>query len=157
MPKKFIEHRPSYFTGYENNEYVVEDFKQVLDIPFVKNFLSVPGFYSFALSIDTQTTYKLQLMALYDWDDEYNGCKKWYVVGLLPGFIMFETGLKKYGDLICGHKPNCWVRKYSANKDMLGIGRPQESVMKILKELGWHRDDVLGIANHCDCGLTKLP
>ena len=28
----------------------------------------------------------------------------------------------------------------------------KETLMKVLKELGWERDDRLGIASHCDCG-----
>jgi hypothetical protein len=27
--------------------------------------------------------------------------------------------------------------------------------MKILKELGWERDDMLGIASNCDCGWNR--
>jgi hypothetical protein len=32
------------------------------------------------------------------------------------------------------------------------MDRDKETKMKVLKELGWERDDMLGIANHCDCG-----
>lgn len=153
MSKKFIEHRPAYFTGFENKTYNVDNFEQVLEIPFVKFFSDSPGFFSFALSVETNPNYKLMLMALYDWDEEYNGCKRWVVVGHLPGFVMYETKLKNYIDFIAGHKPNCWTRKYVGSKDLLGIDRPNESKLKILKELGWHRDDFFGIVNHCDCGF----
>jgi len=155
MNKKFREHRPGYFSGFENQTYDVKDFNEVLEIPFVKKFSEDKGFYSYAVSVNTEPEYKLTLMALYNWDDEYNGCKTWWVVGYLPGFIMYETKLKEYEDLICGHKPNCWTRKYIGNKDMLGMNRPEESKMKILKELGWERDDPFGIANYCNCGLKK--
>jgi hypothetical protein len=155
MNKEFREHRPGYFTGFENQTYDVKDFNEVLEIPFVKKFSEGKGFYSYAVSVDTEPEYRLTLMALYNWDDEYNGCKTWLVVGYLPGFIMYETKLKKYEDLIHGHKPNCWTRKYIGNKDMLGWDRPEESKMKILKELGWERPDLLGYANYCNCGLKK--
>jgi hypothetical protein len=68
---------------------------------------------------------------------------------------MYETKLKKYEDLIWGHKPNCWTRKYQGNREMLGMDRPDESKMKILKELGWERDDQFGIVNYCDCGFKQ--
>jgi len=155
MSKQFREHRPGYFTGFENQSYDVKDFNEVLQIPFVKNFSEDKGFYSYAVSVITEPEYRLTLMALYNWDDEYNGCKTWLVVGYLPGFIMYETKLKKYQDLICGHKPNCWTRKYRGNEEMLGIDRPMESTMKILKELGWEKDDCFGIVNYCDCGLKN--
>lgn len=155
MDKEFIEYRPSYFSGFENITYKVTNFNEVLEIPFVKKFSEGKKFYSYALNIDLKPEYKLTLMALYDWDDEYNGCKSHWVVGYLPNFIMYQTGLKSYTDLIAGHKPICWTRKYDGNRDMLGMDRPDESKLKILKELGWHRDDFYGYANHCDCGFKK--
>ena len=95
-------------------------------------------------------------MALFNWNDEYNGCTSHWVVGFLPDFIMYETKLSNYLGLIAGHKPLCWTRKYYGSIDLLGSDRPIKSTMKILKELGWTRDDRFGIANHCDCGFDKL-
>ena len=54
-----------------------------------------------------------------------------------------------------GHKPNCWQRKYKSVKDLLNYDRDKESTMKILKELGWEKDDMRGAAVHCDCGFDK--
>jgi hypothetical protein len=155
MDKEFIEYRPSYFSGFENITYKVTNFNEVLEIPFVKKFSEGNKFYSYALSIHLKPEYKLTLMALYDWDDEYNGCKQHWVIGYLPNFIMYQTGLKDYTDLIAGHKPNCWTRKYNSIKDMLGRDRPDESKMKILKEVGWYRDDLIGFIGYCDCGFKK--
>lgn len=149
VEKRFREHRPSYFSGFEDKCHTFNEFDEILALPFVENFAKRSGFYSYALSRGDED---LALMALYDWDDEYNGCKKWFVVGFLEGFT---PKLKFYQDLIAGHKPNCWIRKYQGNKDLLGYDRPDETVMKILKELGWHRDDMLGVACHCDCGYDK--
>lgn len=153
--KKFVEYRPRFVSGFENKTYDVKNIEEVLEIDFVKQFYLGKNFHSYALSIDTKPEYKLTLMALYNWNEEYNGCSEWWVVGYLPGFIAFETGLKSYHDYICGHKPNCWVRKYNGNKDMLGYDRYEESRFKILKELGWEREDKLGIAVHCDCGYNE--
>lgn len=156
--KKFIEYRPRYVSGFENKTYKVNTFDEVLEIPFVKNFSEQNGFYSYAVSVDTGKKlddYKLTLIALYHWDDEYNGCRSWWVIGYLPGFIMYETKLKKYGDLIHSHKPNCWTAKYNGNQHLFGYDRPHESMMKIAKELGWLRDDLFGIADYCDCGFSK--
>ena len=36
--KQFIEYRPRYVSGIENQTYTVETFDEVLNIPFVKNF-----------------------------------------------------------------------------------------------------------------------
>ena len=158
--KKFIERRPNYFSGFEDSEYEVDNFNQVLEIPFVKKFSENPKFHSYAVSVninddlprDDENYYKMDLMAMYDWDDEYNGCKQWWVIGHLPGFIMYETKLKGWEDIKASHKPNCWSRKYSGCKDLLGVDRDKETKMKVLKELGWERDDMVGIAGHCDCG-----
>jgi hypothetical protein len=156
-PKKFIEHRPAYFTGYENNEHIVNTFNEVLEIPFVKNFSEQKNFYSYAVNVErNQSDYKLSLMAMYDFDDEYNGCKFWLVVGDLPGFIMFETKLKLWTDLKAGHKPTCWIRKYKSCEDLLGHDRDESIQMKILQELGWSRPDMFGVAVHCDCGWNNL-
>lgn len=158
--KKFIERIPNYFSGFEDSEYEVDNFKQVLEIPFVKKFSEHPTFYSYAVSVDInknlsrddENYYKMDLMVMNNWDDEYNGCKEWWVIGHLSGFIMYETKLKKWEDIKASHKPNCWSRKYNGCEDLLGIDRDKETKMKVLKELGWERDDMLGIANHCDCG-----
>ena len=155
MRKQFIEHRPGYFTGFENITYEVKDFKEVLDIPFVKNFSDNPDFYSYAVSVDTKPEYKMRLMALYDWNEDFNGCTRRWCVGQLPGFIMYETNLQQYENLMAGHKPNCWIRKYKGNIEMFGSGRSDESRMKILKELGWPREDQFGIACYCDCGFKE--
>jgi hypothetical protein len=151
--KKFIEHRPNYVTGFENKEYFVKTFQEVLEIPFVKRFSENEKFYSYAVDVDTKPGYRLTLMAMYDWNDEYNGCNEWWVVGYLPGFIMYETELKQWTNIKSGHKPNCWTRKYKSCEDMLGNGRDDIIKMKMLKELGWGKDDIYGIANHCDCGF----
>lgn len=153
--KQFTEHRPGYFSGFENQTYNVNDFAEVLEIPFVKNFSNDPNFYSYAVSVDTKPEYRLTLMALYDWDEEYNGCKKWYVVGYLPNFVMYETNLKQYKYLVADHKPNCWLKKYNANENLLHTERPKETRLKVLKELGWQKEDTFGVAVHCDCGFKK--
>ena len=157
--KKFIEYRPGYVTGFENKEYQVSAIAEVFEIPFVKHFSEKSKFYSYAASVYTGKSiedYKVTLMALYDWNEEYNGCSSWWVVGYLPGFILYETKLKNYEDLICNHKPNCWNIKYQGNKHLFGNDRPEESRMKIAKELGWYRDDFFGIAAYCDCGFEKI-
>ena len=162
--KKFIERRPNYFSGFEDSEYEVDNFEQVLEIPFVKKFSEHPTFHSYAVSVDInknlsrddENYYKMDLMVMNNWDDEYNGCKEWRVIGHLPGFIMYETKLKKWEDIKASHKSNCWSRKYNGCQDLFGIDRDKETKMKVLKELGWERDDMLGIANHCDCGWEKI-
>lgn len=157
--KQFKEHRPGYFSGFENQTYNVNDFAEVLEIPFVKGFSQHANFYSYAVSVDTNPElpayYKLTLMALYDWDEEYNGCKTCWVVGYLPGFIKYETELKAFENLIADHKPTCWLKKYQANENLLDSERPEKTRLKVLKELGWQREDTFGIAVHCDCGYKK--
>jgi hypothetical protein len=156
--KKFKEHIPNIISGLEPKIYNVRDINDVLGLDFVKNFSNYEKFYSYGISIQTRTNineYKLLLMGLYDWNDEYNGCMNHYVIGHLIDFIAYETKLKNYSDIIAGHKPNCWTRKYLSNKDLLGTDRDEKSKLKILKELGWERDDLFGFANYCDCGFKK--
>ena len=163
MSKQFIEHRPNYVTGFDNAVYDVKDFNEVLEIPFVKKFSESEKFHSYAVDVhadlslpnDDPNRYRMSLLAMFDWDDEYNGCTVWWVVGQLPNFIMYETNLKSWDDVRAGHKPNCWTRKYNSCKELLGIDRDEESKMKILKELGWKKEDTYGIANTCDCGWDK--
>jgi len=156
MTKQFIEHRPAYFSGFENITHNVNNFDEVLKIPFVKNFSKQDDFYSYAVSIQIEPNYKLTLMALYNWTNEFNGCSLYFVVGYLPNFVLFDVELKEYTDLIARHKPNCWTRKYYANKDLLNYKRPKETIAKVLKELGWYKDDNCGISTYCDCGFNKL-
>lgn len=155
MGKQFIEHRPGYFTGWENATYEVKDFKEVLDIPFVKNFSERTGFYKYAVDVEIKPEYRMSLLALYNWDEEYNGCTSWWCVGHLPGFIMYETDLKKYHNQTASHKPNCWARKYKSCADLLDYDRTEATKIKVLKELGWPTEDMFGVAQYCDCGLKK--
>ena len=127
-----------------------------MEIPFVKRFSESPNFYSYAVDVNcNERGYNMDLMAMSNWDEEFNGCRNWWVVGHLPGFIMYETKLKRWGDIVAAHKPNCWLRKYSGCSDILGIERDDKVKMKILKELGWKRDDTFGIAATCDCGWDE--
>lgn len=157
--KQFKEHIPNIISGLEPKVYNVRNIDDVLGLDFVKTFSNYEKFYSYGLSIHTKNEnnkeYKLLLMALYDWNDDYNGCMKHYVIGHLIDFIAYETKLKNYVDIIAGHKPNCWVRKYRGNKELLGMDRDEKSKLKILKELGWGRDDLYGFVDYCDCGFKK--
>lgn len=154
---KFIEHRPSYFTGFENKEYELDDISQVLDLEFVKNFSKSGNFYGYFITYhDTNDLNKpLKLMALYNWSDEYNGCQTWVVLGYLYNVNMALSGLKYWGDFQAKHKPNCWIRKYRSCEDLFGHDRPFNQKMKIAKELGWWKEDFMGIAVECDCGFDK--
>jgi hypothetical protein len=153
--KQFIEHIPNCISGVNNKVYDVNTFKEVLDIPFVRKFSEIANFYSYAISVDTEP-YKLTLMSMSNWVEEYNGCTSWWVIGYLPGFIMYETELKNWLDIKAEHKPNCWMRKYNSISDLLGFDRPIENRMKILKEVGWNKNDTYGVANYCDCGWKEF-
>ena len=78
--KKFIERRPNYFSGFEDSEYEVDNFEQILEIPFVKKWWNQNTRHSIptqSLSILRILTYlemmriviRWILMVMNNWDD----------------------------------------------------------------------------------------
>jgi hypothetical protein len=161
---KIRQHRPSYFTGFENSEMEFNTRQELLEIPWVKRFSEPSDFYGYFVSMSKSETTTATLMALYDWNDEYFGCTRWYVIGFLTETDVLPNtthlGLKEYTDYIYRHKPNCWSRKYDSLKDdffTYDHSRISEKKqLEIAKSLGWKRDDFFGIANTCDCGYKEL-
>lgn len=127
--------------------------EEILELETVKWHSKRSNFYGFFTTGHSERDTPLKLMALYDWSDEFNGCMRWNVVGYLYGYIQAFTGLKIYNSFKASHKPTCWIRKYNSCSDLMNTYHFPEKAMKIAKELGWERDDFMGIANTCTCGF----
>jgi len=69
---RIIQHRPAYFSGFENEEHEFETISELLNIDFVKNFSDSKDFYKYSFEPD-----RLYLVA------EYKEGKEWWVVGRL--------------------------------------------------------------------------
>jgi len=69
------QHRPAYFTGFDNETVQFETADQLLAIGFVCNFRTVENFHRFSVALSEFNG--ALLMA------EYNDGKKWWVVGYL--------------------------------------------------------------------------
>lgn len=73
------QHRPAYFSGFENKVVLFEDVVELLEIEFVKNFSRQEGFVRYSQT-DQEASYgsrSVMLMA------EYNDGYSWWVVGYL--------------------------------------------------------------------------
>jgi hypothetical protein len=145
-----------YQGGFDPETHEGLSVEQILELESVKWFSNRDGFYGFFTTGHGEGEFPLKLMALYDWNDEFNGCMRWNVVGFLHGYIQAFTKLKIYNAFRADHKPTCWIRKYDSCRDLINVVDFPEKAMKIAKELGWQRDDFMGIANHCDCGYNEI-
>lgn len=144
--------------GFDPETHEGLSVEQILELESTKWFSNRDGFYGFFTTGHDmeKRDAPLKLMALYDWNEEFNGCSRWWVVGYLHGYIQVLTGLKIYNSFRADHRPTCWIRKYNSCSDLMDTYHFPEKAMKIAKELGWQRDDFTGIANTCTCGFDKL-
>lgn len=165
-----VQHRPAYFSGFENERVEFKkpnrwDTKsspcELFEIEFVKNFSTLPGFYGYFASVSTDAKnnfkdYKITLMALYNYNEEYYGCESWWVIGTVFDMLLYETNLKRYISHIRQHKWNCWSKIYSANESILNsLEIDEKVVLKRAKEMGWTKDTLNGIAGTCTCGYNE--
>ena len=76
MPESTItQYRPAFISGFENEVVAFATADDLLAIPFVENFTTLPDFHRFSLWRDAQ----VYLMA--ECDDGY----RWWVVGRIDG------------------------------------------------------------------------
>lgn len=68
------QHRPAYFTGFNNEVVSFTTTDELLAIPFVAGFRDLDGFHRHSVSRDGV---RLMLMA------ELNDGRKWWVIGYL--------------------------------------------------------------------------
>ena len=151
------QHIPSYVSGVESKISLVENFNDIFDLDWVKLFSESPNFYGYFISTHnlSDRNSPLSLIALTTWNEEFHGCEQWYVIGYVSNITMFETGLRNWKHYIVRHKPDCWIRKYNSCKDIFDSDDITYS-LSVAKDLGWNRNDFLGIAITCSCGLEKL-
>lgn len=142
--------------GFDPETHKGLSVEQILELESTKWFSNRDGFYGYFVN-KTHLERNWCLLALYDWDDEYYGCRHAKVIGHLLGYDFTSLGLGRSYDSMASHKVNCWFRKYDSCKDLLDYSRPKEFKLKIAKELGWKNgDDLIGIANFCDCGYNEI-
>ena len=70
---KIQQHRPAYFEGFENEVAEFNNMEELAAIPWVKGFSESANFHGFFGNSDINST---TLIALYDYDEKYGGCKK---------------------------------------------------------------------------------
>jgi hypothetical protein len=70
MKNKIKQYRPAFFEGFKNEVCEFDSIQDLIEIPFVKNFMELPGFHQFSMSGN-------KLMA------SYHKGKEWWVVGFI--------------------------------------------------------------------------
>lgn len=71
---RITQHRPNYFSGFENAVVDFETKDDLFNIPFVKNFTTIDDFYQFS---QTKISDRPILIA------EYKNGETWWVVGYM--------------------------------------------------------------------------
>lgn len=144
-PMKFIQHLPGYIDG-DRFEMSFWNIKEVLEHEQIKWWSTRPKFYHYAMIFGKKQS---ALMAMFDYQPEYYGCMSWYCLGHIEGCGTIDLPIAFYGS----HKANCWARKYESIREDT-YGRDEETVKRMLKDLGWESDDMTGCAVKCTCGFS---
>lgn len=157
--KKFIQHIPSMVSGVEPRIDTITCITDVLNLDYVNEFTKSETFYGFAVSVDVEVGkyYNMKLIAMSNYDENYYGCKHWWVVGRFENVIMYETGLPEWTDLKAGHKANCMIRKLNSCDDVFGTFRSDNLKLKVINDLGFNFETMYDFNQNykCDCGLKK--
>ena len=94
---KFTQRVPNYFSGVEPLVIETDDFNEIINSDYAKRFTDKDDFYCLAASVDRdEDKYYFNLMSMSKWNEDYNGCTFWWVVGRVDGLLLGQTGLKSW-------------------------------------------------------------
>lgn len=112
---------PNCFTGFEETEHLISNRTELENIDWIVNIINNKSYYSLAISKNDYDNDNHMLMVLNNYDDNYGGCKSWWVIGYISGDDVDSLKLPNY-DYLCGdHKNNCPQKSYQYNKCTCGF------------------------------------
>lgn len=111
---------PNFFTGFEETEHVVKNKEELENIEWVRKFIENETFHTLAIS-DDGYGYPM-LMVFNNYDEEYNGCKEWWVIGyIIEGDNLDNLELPDSRNLYGNHKDGCPQKEHSHNNCTCGF------------------------------------
>jgi hypothetical protein len=117
---KIQQRRPNYFDGFEDEEANINTLEELKLISFVQNAINYKGFYGLFNSKSSFPDAPDILMALYNYDEKYNGCKIWWAIGYIFGDGN-SLGLEEYSKYIGDHLDDCPQKIYQHDKCNCGF------------------------------------
>ena len=142
-----------HFPGYIDFEPMVVPFnniKEILDIEDIKWWSEQPNFYGYFVQV-TQKKYQASFFAMFDYDEEYYGCKRWYCLGFIDGGHGRNPVLIQIADSVMGrHKMSCQISKWKLVYEPGFFSRPEHIQNRMMKEAGMNTDISV---SKCDCGF----
>jgi hypothetical protein len=150
-PFTFTQHFPAYM-DFEPKVETFWRLEDLLRLEYIHDWSTKKGFYGYFGSFDKYDD-QCSLMALYDYREDFYGCKSWYCLGFISSDgHKGDIGLVDWKRNIAVHKTNCRKRKYDSIFDDY-MWRSEDVQKQMIKDLGY--DSTEGIAV-CDCGYDEL-
>lgn len=116
---KIKQRRPNYFSGFDE-EAEINTLDELKAIPFVQNAINIKNFHGLYNSKRSRPDIPDVLMALYEYDNKYGGCKIWWAIGYIFGDGN-SLGLDEYHKHIGDHLDDCPRKKYQHDKCTCGF------------------------------------
>lgn len=154
---KFIQHFPAYI-DFDPKTFEFKNIDELLKIEEINWWSKQPGFYGYFGSVQDVFTERQKhlLMVLYNFNIEYYGCTKWYVLGCI-------TGEKSDGNLcdllpiaegkMGTHKITCCTRLANSIIQNHFFHMPKEVINRIHEDAKWNKNKPICV---CDCGWNEL-
>lgn len=111
---------PNYCEGFEEEEADVQTLDELKSIPFVKRAIESKNFYGLYNSKSSFQDNPDILMALYNYDEKYGGCKTWWAIGYIYGSGN-ELGLEEWEKYAADHLEGCSQKEWQHNECTCGF------------------------------------
>ncbi len=100
---------PNFFSGFEDQEteHEVSSRQDLEEIDWIKHCTTNPNHHTLAVSPKPYDWGSHLLLTLGDYDEEYGGCKSFWVIGYIKGDPLEDLGLPHSDPLIARHKDEC--------------------------------------------------
>lgn len=122
MDKFKIKRRfPNFVTGFEETEHQVTNRDELEKIEWVDDMMKSPDFYMLATDKSDRDDIPHSLMILTHYNEEYGGCKSWWVVGYIIGGDIESLDLPQWQTLIGDHKDGCPQKSWQHNECNCGF------------------------------------
>jgi len=111
---------PNSFSGFEETEHTVNNREDLENIDWVSHIIKLKSYYSLAVS-ETNDDNIQALMVFDNYDENYGGCKSWWVIGYIYGDDITELNLPRDLQLYGDHKDDCPQGKWQHNTCTCGF------------------------------------
>lgn len=109
---------PNFVSGFDETEHTVYSMEELLEVDWIKHITDGESFHKLAIGREEREDIPDTLMVVTHYDQEYGGCKLWWVIGyVLEG----DLDLPEWTTLVGDHKDGCPQKKWQHNECTCGF------------------------------------